>query len=227
MVGVRPNSPIHTISVLSSRPRSFRSPMSVAQPASRTWLKSRTVSKLFAVRVPVDAVVSAQRHLDEGYAAFDQAPGQQTALAKPVAAVGVAQFGRFLVEIERLPRGRAHEPGGPLVGGLMARCRRAGMVGNEFLLHLLHQAQPGLEVLAADPGMRRQVRNPQALLARIAIADDQRSITRAEETGGLRRGFTEALGAILTNAGRSASSAPASLATRAPIVGYWIGPRFR
>ena len=46
--------------------------------------------EIVPVRVPADAVVSAQRHLDEGYAAFDQAPGQQAALAKAVAAVGVA-----------------------------------------------------------------------------------------------------------------------------------------
>ena len=69
------------------------------------------------------------------------------------------------------------------------------------MLHLLYEAQAGLEMLTANPGMRCQVRHPQALRARVAvggrpvgraaIADDQRGIAWAEETGAVRRGVQE------------------------------------
>src|SRR5262249_38806426 len=44
--GVRPNSPIHTISVVSSRPLSLRSCSNVAQAGSRIWLSRLTLLKL-------------------------------------------------------------------------------------------------------------------------------------------------------------------------------------
>ena len=93
--GVRPNSPIQTISVESSRPRCFRSSISVAQAGSSTSLRRRTAAKFWpCVSQPKACwlLTPRQRHLDERHPLLDQPPCQQTALAEQVAAIGVAQL---------------------------------------------------------------------------------------------------------------------------------------
>ena len=92
---MRPNSPIHTISVVSSRPRSFRSSISVAQAGSSDLAEALDRRRSCSACVSQPAERDLERDLDERHAALDQPAGQQAALAEQVAAVGVAQRAGF------------------------------------------------------------------------------------------------------------------------------------
>ena len=107
ILGVRPNSPIQTISVESSRPAAPEvvhqgRPAGVEHAAE---LLDRL--EVLLVRVPAERLVAVdarERHLDERHPALDQPAGEQAALAERVAAVGVAERGGLVVEVERLDR---------------------------------------------------------------------------------------------------------------------------
>src|SRR5207249_11896358 len=81
------------------------------------------------------AVDPAQGDLDKGNATLDQPAGQQATLAELVAAVGVTEGSRLLVEIKGLDGLRAHQPHGPRIGRLVARGGYAGMASSELALH--------------------------------------------------------------------------------------------
>ena len=107
--GVRPNSPIHTIRVVSSRPRCLqvfhqRRPGRIQHPAE--LLDGSNL--LMCVSQPSVTCHAAERDFDERHAALDQPPGQQTALAEQVAAVAIAQLLWLVFQIESLARRRAH-----------------------------------------------------------------------------------------------------------------------
>ena len=71
----------------------------VAQPAD--------VLEVVDVRVPGQRLIAfgtGQRDLDERHAALDQPAGQQASLAELVAAIGVAEPRRLLVQLERAVR---------------------------------------------------------------------------------------------------------------------------
>ena len=94
--GVRPNSPIQTTIVLSSRPRWARSATSA--PIALVELGEEALGEgVEGVGVGVPA---AERDLDERHPLLDQPPGHQAARAERALAVGVADRGGLVVEAE-------------------------------------------------------------------------------------------------------------------------------
>src|SRR5262249_49193608 len=150
--GVRPNSPIQTISVESSRPRCFRSSMSWAQAGSSTPLRRLTALKLSLCvsQLPLPgwppSVTSTKG------TPCSQAPGKQTALAEEIAAIGIANCDRLVFDIKHFLGGRAHQLDGALIGSLMALRSDAGPLVDEVLLQILQQLDAGVELLLADAG---------------------------------------------------------------------------
>jgi hypothetical protein len=102
--GLRPNSPRATTRVSSSRPRWSRS----SKRALRPLVEHRAGLVLHALGeadVVVPGVVVGVGDLgpddfDDARAGFDEAAGEEAALAKGVAAVAVAEFFGFAVEVE-------------------------------------------------------------------------------------------------------------------------------
>src|SRR5262249_7638318 len=107
-------------------------------------------------------------------------------LAEEVTAVAVAH-GRFLlVQVEGLSCCGPHQPGGPVVGILVALRGQVRVAGQEIALDLLEQVKPGVDVPLAHPWRGRQVLDAQgavgpALSLSAILADDQWSIARPEE----------------------------------------------
>ena len=101
--GVRPNSPIHRIVVESRRPRSARSFINVAQPASSSAERVFTALKLsVCVSQPAPPLLVPSETSTTGDAAFDQATGHQASLAEHRTAVLLAKLFRFGRQIEGL-----------------------------------------------------------------------------------------------------------------------------
>ena len=123
--GVRPNSPIHRIVVLSSRPRSSSSVMSVAQPASSSRRQTFHAAEVVGVRVPAESV--AERDFDERHAALDEPAGEQAALAEQARSVAAADFVRFVGQVERGPHFGPHHVGGLLVRAVVDVERRSAV----------------------------------------------------------------------------------------------------
>ena len=156
--------------------------------------------EVLLVRVPADAVVvhTAQGDLDERHAALDQPAGQQAALAEQVAAIGIAHAVRLLFQVERLGRGRAHQPHGPVVGRLMAHRRQSGMPADEIALHVLQQADAGVGLSLVDAFGRHQVLDAEGFLVIVlprphddelvaGVADEERRVLRPQEAGAVGR----------------------------------------
>ena len=129
--GVRPNSPPHTTSVLSSSPRAFRSVSRPAIGLSVSW--QRRVWLPVQVRVRVPSAAAAGIQFDETDAALHQPPRQQAVGAElrrdlVIHAVEFARGLRFLGEVHRFGRRRLH-PVRQFVGvaaALPVRCPPAG-----------------------------------------------------------------------------------------------------
>ena len=123
ILGVRPNSPIQTISVESSSPRLRRSSIRAAQAGSSTCAELLDRLEVLLVGVPAGRhrpVGRRQRDLDERHAPLDQPAGEQAPLAERGPAVGVAHRRGLLLQVERLGRRRSHQaepPAGRRPGG--------------------------------------------------------------------------------------------------------------
>ena len=100
ILGVLPNSPIHTTSVVSSRPRFPGLPARLPKRGRAPRTASHLLEVL-SVRVPgvgrARGVV--ERHFDEWHAALHQSAGQEATLSEQVAAVAIAELGFFFVQV--------------------------------------------------------------------------------------------------------------------------------
>ena len=77
MPGVRPNSPIQTISVLVQQAALAQVAIRRRPGGIEDVAQAANLLEVVVVRVP-----AAERHLDERHAALDQPAGQQTSLAE-------------------------------------------------------------------------------------------------------------------------------------------------
>ncbi len=192
--GVRPNSPIQTISVESSSPRPRRSSIRADHAGSSTSLSFLTASKFcWCVSQPSRhrALGRRERDLDERNAPFDQPAGEQAPLTERGPAVGVADRRGFLLQLERLRRRRSHQADGPQVGVLVAQRADPGMAGQEVLAQRVQQSEPGVRPRVIHARRQVQVFHLERQLTGIgaplrvvhrALADDQRGILRPEES---------------------------------------------
>ncbi len=99
ILGVRPNSPIQTISVDSNNP-AVGQIVDQGRPGRIEHLAQLAHRvEIFGVRVPAQRGIaqSAERDLHERHALLNQPPSQQAALAETVAAVG----GRAVLPVPR------------------------------------------------------------------------------------------------------------------------------
>ena len=102
ILGVRPNSPLTTISVCSSRPRWSGEIVDKSRQALVKRGKQLVLESLEVVVVCVPVVHASHVHLDDGHLRFDQAACQQHRLAKLVPTVSVAVLFGFARDIKRL-----------------------------------------------------------------------------------------------------------------------------
>ena len=156
------------------------------QPAHRV--------EVLHVRVPAKraAVEAAQGDFDERDALFHQPAGEETALPKEVAAVGVTQGVLFLLQVEGLGGRRTHELVRAPVGGLVADGRQARVLLDEIALHVVQQLHAGIDVVRQHAGRRLQVLHLEgAFVIELAgtpppgvarAADDERRLPGPEET---------------------------------------------
>ena len=191
MTGVRPNSPIHTIRVESRRPRS---PQVVHQrrPAGVEGLRQAGHAlEILVVRVP-----ALQADLHERHAGLHQPPGQEAALAKRRAAVSIAQLRRFVVQVEHARRLRSHEAQGMVVAGAVRLGRSVGPGGGEVPVHLLQQADAGVELVGGQAGLPVEVGHAQGVVRRrlhaASVAHHQRGVLRPQEP----RAVAQSLGVV-------------------------------
>src|SRR5262249_46180375 len=133
-------------------------------------------------------VPAVQGHLDKRYLPLDQATRQQTALAKQVATVGIADRRLLLSEVKSLPRRCLHQSHGPVVGVLMTLRRQIRVSGQEVALHLLEQVDAGVGLVLADLCGRDQVLDAEGpvrivlpLLAKGCLTDDQGCVPWTKE----------------------------------------------
>ena len=195
ILGVRPNSPIQTISVESSSPRARRSSIRVAQAGSSTSLSFLTASKFcWCVSQPTAhaPLGRGERDLDERDAPLDQPAGQQAALTERGPAVGVAHRRGLVLQVERLGRRRAHQPDGSQVGVLVAHRADPGMARQEVLPHRVRAGRagrrparlstPGGKFRSSTLNDRLRASRPPCGSITAPLADDQRGILRAEES---------------------------------------------
>ena len=120
ILGVRPNSPIQTTSVLLEHAPLLQVGDQGGEP--RVDLVGQLADLLVVLLVGVPAVGA---DLDEGDAGLDQPAGQQAALAERGPAVGVAERLGLLIEVERLHVGREDHLGGLAVKRRWSRTRSA------------------------------------------------------------------------------------------------------
>ena len=164
MRGVRPNSPVTTTSVSSSRPRTSRSSSKADTPRSIGG-SSRPLSDLKLAECVSQVLHPAHVDLDDRHARLDQPPGQQERLAVHVPAVAVAQPGVFAVQVEGAgDLAREQERVGPLAllgervfaldGG------RGDLV--ELSADLVEQRLAPIEPLDAEPVGQRQALEAEA-----------------------------------------------------------------
>ena len=155
MTGVRPNSLIQRIVVLSSRPRSVelghqRRPAGVelaGQPPD--------LAEVVGVRVPAQA--AAERHFDERHAALHKPPRQQAALAEQAGAVAAADFVRFGRQIERRPHFRPHHVGRLLVQRAVRLERLGAAAFEELLLQRVPQLHAPGGLIGVDARRQLQI----------------------------------------------------------------------
>ena len=112
ILGVRPNSPIQTTSVLSSMPVVLQ--VVDQRGEGRVDLPGELADAVVVLLVGVPAVGA---DLDERDAGLDEPAGQQAALAERRAAVGVADRLGLLLQVEGAHVGREDHPGGLVVQG--------------------------------------------------------------------------------------------------------------
>jgi hypothetical protein len=168
--------------------------------------KALDAVEVVEMRIPAEGQIAhgGQRYLDERHAMLDEPTRQQTALAEQITAVGVAQLLGFLIQVERLRGARAHEGNGALVGAAVALGWDGGARVQEVLLHFTEQLNAGGCALGADAVGESEVFYLQSLLvialpagdgeeALLILADDQRSVARAEKAGTIRRRAEKAI----------------------------------
>src|SRR5579883_905498 len=102
-------------------------------------------------------VPSIERYFDERHAAFNEPPGQEAALTEKVAAIGIPQFVRLLLEIERLDGGGTHHRDSTPISSAMALGGDAGVLGEKFLLHLVKHGKPGIGALGVHVARQIEV----------------------------------------------------------------------
>ena len=144
---------IHRIVVDSKSPRSDKSLISVAQPASSSADKRATASKLFwCVSQPAPPDVRPNDTSTKGDAPFDQSAGQQAALTEHTRSVSLSQRVRFIRQIERTGAGAVHQLERTAVNRVLRRCGIGVVPAEESALQRAPQVQPMLHAVAGDPG---------------------------------------------------------------------------
>ncbi len=143
------------------------------------------IGEVLLVRVPAQgvAVEGAQADLDKGHAAFDEAAGQEAALAEGISAIGIAGLRGFLFEIKGPGGGGAHQPHGPFVGGPVAGRRQPRMPVDKILLHPLQQIDAGVRLGAGDVRRRGQIFHAQVFLVIVALRLEIEVIVGADHEG--------------------------------------------
>ena len=153
--GVRPKSVSQTTSVDVEQAALFQ----VDQELRQALIDARHQAVFQALEVVLVRVPAAVGDGDEPHAGFDQPAGQQAALAELVLAVGLAELGVFLREVERALRFRRgdHVEGGLVVLVEGVERRRLHVAAALQLVdagqHLLAEVDP----LGGDAGGRRDV----------------------------------------------------------------------
>ncbi len=149
--------------------------------------------EVLPVRIPTGRVVlhSAKGDFDERHTAFDEAPGEQAALAEEIAAIGVADAACLLAQVECRASGGSHEANCPFIGGLMAAGRHSLMSSDEFAFHVLQEIDAGIELTRGDVVGIAHVLNTQALIIGVLalrieaevrhFADHQGCVLRTKE----------------------------------------------
>ena len=136
ILGVRPNSPIHTIK------RRLEQPACAQVVHQRGPGRVEHLAQLFdrlevlLMRVPAGShapLGRGERDLDKRHTALDQPAGQQAALAKGRPPVGVAHRRGLVFQVKRLGRRRVHQPDGAQVRVLVAHGADTGMARQEVL----------------------------------------------------------------------------------------------
>ena len=142
--------------MLSSRPRSSSSVISVPQPASSSADSSFTRLEVVLMRVPAKSV--AERDFDERHAALDQPAGEQAALAEEARCRSGGELRPALRPDRTRPALRAassRPPSGTCRDGRRtpARCWPC----EELLLHRVPQLHAARLLRGADAGGRLDV----------------------------------------------------------------------
>ena len=112
ILGVRPNSPMHTTSVES---RSLRSPRSREERGQRRIERAHEL--LGAAEVVLVRVPAVEHDLDEAHAGLDEAARHEAAAAEVGVAVGARDGVGLVGEVERLEPRRVHHADGARVDG--------------------------------------------------------------------------------------------------------------
>ena len=169
--GVRPNSPIQTIVVVSSSRRCGQ----VGDQGRHPLVQLGEEPLRERVEVVGVGVPAVEGDLDVGDALLHQPPGHQAARAERAPAVGVAHRGRLPVEVEGVLVARVHHPERLGVDRLVIDGRLGVPLAGELVLDLAEHVEPPLhppvlDVLGrlevGDRGVRvlhdeRGVRHPQ------------------------------------------------------------------
>ncbi len=169
ILGVRPNSPIHTTKRLIEHAALLEVGDQSREP--RIDLAGVLADFFMVLLVRVPAVGA---HFDERNARLDQAAGQQAALAERCPPVGVAERVGFVVEVEGPHVRRKDHPGGLAVKRFVVADPVAAPGALEARpLDPLEQAQPAAEAVGPDPGLR--------VLGRLLCVLDHERLDRRSE----------------------------------------------